>query len=136
MRTETSIRGIFKLFNPRLGDPIRLIQNKAIIDEIESKDLLKLVTSTGSYLFDILSKFQSGKAKGIISNLRGSGTFLAFDCNSSKSRDDLVILMRKKGVVLGGSGEKTIRFRPMLVLEKKDVDIFAAIFGEVIATIS
>lgn len=105
-----------------------MLQNKAIIDEIEAQGLQNTVISTGKYLYSTLLDFQNGKAKGKISKVRGVGTFLAFDCASPATRDKLVSELRSRGVVVGGSGDKTIRFRPMLTLEKEHVDVFASVF--------
>jgi 4-aminobutyrate aminotransferase / (S)-3-amino-2-methylpropionate transaminase len=48
--------------------------------------------------------------------LRGknAGTFIAFDAESVEARDNFIKGMRNKAVVIGGSGEKAVRLRPML----------------------
>jgi 4-aminobutyrate aminotransferase/(S)-3-amino-2-methylpropionate transaminase len=48
--------------------------------------------------------------------LRGkdAGTFIAFDAESTEKRDKFVKGMRDRGVIIGGSGDKAVRLRPML----------------------
>lgn len=108
----------YRNFNTWMGDPIRVLQTREIVREIEEKNLLSLVKNTGAYLMSELSKFNG------IDNLRGRGTFIAFDMPTTEKRDAFVGEMRKRGVNCGGSGEKTIRMRPMLVLQKQGADVF------------
>lgn len=45
----------------------------------------------------------------LISNLRGVGTFIAFDFVTPQIRDDFVGRMKAEGVLIGGCGDKTVR---------------------------
>jgi len=60
-----------------------------------------------------------------ISNTRGGGSFMAFDCETTEERDNLVKKFKKQGIHISGCGSKSIRIRPALIFEKKKhVDIF------------
>ena len=59
-----------------------------------------------------------------ISNVRGKGTYLAFDCDTVEIRNDLVSRLKALGVNQGGCGVSAIRLRPTLYFEKKHADIY------------
>jgi hypothetical protein len=98
------------------GDPARALLFKAILDEIEAHSLVEKTAEVGQYLYNGLENL-SQKYPGDILNLRGKerGTFLAFD---SPRRDEVLRLTLEKGVNMGGSGDTSIRLRPMLIFQK------------------
>lgn len=56
--------------------------------------------------------------------MRGLGTYIAFDCESTEMRNALVASMKKEGVNQGGCGTRTIRMRPTLYFEKKHAELY------------
>ncbi|KAG0006892.1 4-aminobutyrate transaminase [Modicella reniformis] len=112
----------YRNFNTWLGDPVRVLQAKTILEEIESKDLVKNAAETGAYLKKELHVIENTYPK-VISAVRGLGTFLAFDLPNPQERDVFVARLRLAGVNTGGCGPKSIRFRPMLVFQKRHADI-------------
>jgi hypothetical protein len=72
--------------------------------------------AVGAHIYTGLERLAGTTAEGKLLNLRGkdAGTFIAFDAESAEARDKFVKGMRSKGVIVGGSGEKSIRLRPML----------------------
>jgi 4-aminobutyrate aminotransferase/(S)-3-amino-2-methylpropionate transaminase len=111
----------YRQFNTWMGDPARAILFRAIINEIERLDLVSNTAAVGDYLFGGLE----GLAKqypGEIQNLRGKGqgTFIAFD---SPRRDEFLKKAKSFGVNIGGSGERAVRLRPMLIFQKHHADI-------------
>ncbi|KAG0201371.1 hypothetical protein BGX28_005796 [Mortierella sp. GBA30] len=113
----------YRNFNTWMGDPIRALQAKTILQEIKKKDLIKNVAETGAYIKEELLSIES-KYPRTISSVRGRGTFLAFDLPSPQERDLFVTKLRSLGVNTGGCGPQSIRLRPMLVFQKKHADIF------------
>lgn len=105
-----------------MGDPLRTYQAQFIIEEIEKKNLLEAVADVGRYLAEKLEQI-SAKFP-FISNVRGKGTFIAFDVDTVERRDKLLTDMKQNGINMGGSGVKSVRLRPMLVFERKHADIF------------
>ena len=105
-----------------LGDPARAILFKAIINEIESKNLVQNTAETGDYLYSGLQNLAKKYPKEIM-NLRGQGqgTFIAWD---SPRRDEVLKKAKGVGINLGGSGATAVRLRPMLIFQKKHADIF------------
>ena len=53
----------------------------------------------------------------------GKGLFCAFDLPSSIERDKLVNILMKKRVLILGSGDCSIRFRPHLNVVKGEIDL-------------
>lgn len=59
----------------------------------------------------------------VISNCRGKGLMCAFDLKSTIHRDDMVKKLLQKRLLVVGCGEKSIRFRPHLILTSEEVVI-------------
>ena len=104
------------------GDPARALLFRAIIHEIERLDLVRNTAETGDYLFAGLESLATKYPKEIM-NLRGKGqgTFIAWD---SPRRDEVLRKAKGVGINIGGSGEKAVRLRPMLIFQKKHADVF------------
>lgn len=106
----------YRQFNTWMGDPAKTILFRAIIQEIERLDLVENTAQTGEYLYAGLERLAE-RYPGEIQNLRGrgQGTFLAWD---SPRRDDFLKRAKGVGVNVGGSGERAVRLRPMLIFQK------------------
>lgn len=111
----------YRQFNTWMGDPARAILFRAIIEEIERLDLVNNTAQVGDYLFSGLERLQSQYPHEIM-NLRGKGqgTFIAFD---SPRRDEFLKKAKGVGVNIGGSGERAVRLRPMLIFQRHHADI-------------
>ena len=83
----------FRHMNTFLGDPVRAIltaeQNKVIAED----RLADNCRETGAYLEAKLQEL-SAKHPNLISNVRGKGTYLAFDCETVELRNSLVHALR------------------------------------------
>jgi 4-aminobutyrate aminotransferase/(S)-3-amino-2-methylpropionate transaminase len=108
-----------------MGDPVRALVARAIIGEIKRLDLVKNTQETGDYLYGGLEKL-SKRFSNRIGNLRGQGegTFIAWDESSPAARDKFLQNMKKFGVNVGGTGDASVRLRPMLIFGKQHADIF------------
>lgn len=111
----------YRQFNTWMGDPARCILFRAIINEIERLDLVRNTAETGDYLYSGLANL-SKQYPGEIQNLRGKGqgTFIAWD---SPRRDEVLKKAKGVGINIGGSGERAVRLRPMLIFQKRHADI-------------
>lgn len=98
---------------------------RAIVKEIERSDLIRKTADVGRYLFAGLERLASQNPDEIM-NLRGKdrGTFIAFD---SHRRDAIVKGAKARGVNIGGSGERAVRLRPMLIFEEHHGESFRCI---------
>jgi len=111
----------YRQFNTWMGDPARAILFRAIIREIERLDLVANTARVGDYLYAGLERLAS-QYPNEIQNLRGKGqgTFVAFD---SPRRDQFLKDAKSLGVNIGGSGERAVRLRPMLIFQRHHADI-------------
>ena len=106
------------MFNTWCGDPIKLMQTQIVVDTMRRDNLLGTVQATGEYLMKSLC------ALGGISNVRGQGTLIAFDCESTEHRAKLFAVLKGNGVHIGGCGTRSVRLRPALIFEEKHAEIF------------
>lgn len=111
----------YRQFNTWMGDPARAILFRAIIQEIERLDLVNNTAITGDYLYGGLQRLGE-KYPAEIQNLRGQGqgTFIAWD---SPRRDEVLKKAKGVGINIGGSGERAVRLRPMLIFQQKHADL-------------
>ncbi|XP_058463797.1 4-aminobutyrate aminotransferase, mitochondrial [Malaya genurostris] len=121
----------YRVFNTWMGDPGKLILLESVLKVIKQDSLLKNVEKAGAKLKKGLIQAQNDYPQ-LLNSTRGRGTFLAITCASSKLRDDIVGALKQKGILSGGCGEESIRFRPALIFQEKHVDIFLDKFNQVL----
>ncbi|PVH86537.1 4-aminobutyrate aminotransferas-like protein [Cadophora sp. DSE1049] len=111
----------YRQFNTWMGDPARALLFRAIIKEIERLDLVNHTAKVGDYLYAGIESLAK-QYPGEFQNLRGKGqgTFIAFD---SPRRDEFLKKAKSVGINIGGSGERAVRLRPMLVFQQHHADI-------------
>ncbi|OJD14244.1 4-aminobutyrate aminotransferase [Emergomyces pasteurianus Ep9510] len=111
----------YRQFNTWMGDPARALIFRAIIKEIERLDLVNHTAATGDYLYAGLERLAK-QYPNEFQNLRGKGqgTFIAWD---SPQRDAVLKKGKSVGINIGGSGERAVRLRPMLVFQQHHADI-------------
>lgn len=107
-----------------MGDPVRTLQAKVLVQEIKSNNLVENTERTGKYLYSKLETLQRKYPKHIQS-LRGKdrGTFIAWDLPSGSDRDAFLMAMKQNGILCGGSGTAAVRLRPTLTFERHHADI-------------
>jgi 4-aminobutyrate aminotransferase/(S)-3-amino-2-methylpropionate transaminase len=66
-----------------------------------------------------------------MANVRGQGTYLAFDCVSDQHMK-LLVNLRHRGVEATSSGVNSIRFRPMLIFAPKHAAQFLNILEDAV----
>uniref|UniRef100_A0A8C6Y6V3 4-aminobutyrate aminotransferase, mitochondrial n=1 Tax=Naja naja TaxID=35670 RepID=A0A8C6Y6V3_NAJNA len=122
----------YRIFNTWLGDPSKNLLLAEVINVIKREDLLSNVTHAGKVLLMGLLELQS-RYPHLISRARGRGTFCSFDTPNDTIRNQFIEIARNKGVVLGGSGDRSIRFRPTLVFRDHHAHLFLNIFSDILA---
>jgi L-lysine 6-transaminase len=115
------------------GSLADMVRATKILEIIEEDRLLEHVTSAGTYLQEQLAKLAGRYSQ--VTGVRGRGLFCAFDLPDRKMRDAFL----KKGMDLGalflGCGERSIRFRPALIIDQADIDTGMAIAEEIMPNI-
>ncbi len=111
----------YRQFNTWMGDPARALLFRAIIDEIQRRDLVAATARVGDHLYARLEAL-AARYPDQFRNLRGKGrgTFIAFD---NPRRDEFLRRAKTFGVNIGGSGTTAVRLRPMLIFEEKHAEI-------------
>jgi 4-aminobutyrate aminotransferase/(S)-3-amino-2-methylpropionate transaminase len=103
----------YQVFNTWMGDALRSLQLNTVIDVAQKHNLGQRAIDSGDVLYNGLQEL-SAKYPSLISNVRGRGTFLAFDCPNLDTRAALTSKTLGHGVNVGVSGEVSCRLRPAL----------------------
>jgi L-lysine 6-transaminase len=103
------------------GNIVDMIRFKKYLEIINEENLVENARIMGDYL---MTKMQSAceKHPDVLSNARGKGLYCAMDAVSGDVRKKLLATIFEKGAIILPSGEKAIRFRPSLNIEKKHID--------------
>jgi len=101
-----------------LVDMVRVTKYLEIIDE---ENLVHNADVVGQYLRAKLSELAS--TTDAIRNVRGMGLFCAFDMQTREQRNDFLKKSYDNGLLLVGSGNVSVRFRPPLNLTTQHVDL-------------
>jgi 4-aminobutyrate aminotransferase/(S)-3-amino-2-methylpropionate transaminase len=110
----------WRLFNTFLGDPLRAAQTEVILDVVERQGLVDHTRRTGQQLVAALGDL-TARHPALFSQPRGAGTFAAVDVKDAATRDRILHEVRQIGLEAGGSGDRSIRFRPALVFGARHI---------------
>lgn len=102
------------------GNLVDMVRSTRILEIIEEDGLLNNAAISGNYLQEGLRKISEKQDK--VSNVRGRGLITAFDFPDKDMRDKFIRKGMEKNVMFLGCGERTIRFRPALIIEEKHID--------------
>uniref|UniRef100_H3CSD0 4-aminobutyrate aminotransferase, mitochondrial n=1 Tax=Tetraodon nigroviridis TaxID=99883 RepID=H3CSD0_TETNG len=122
----------YRIFNTWMGDPSKNLFLLEVLNVIRRENLLEEVTHSGKALLTGLYELQA-QYPGILSRARGQGTFCAIDVCDDATRNSILLKARDKGVLLGGCGDCSIRFRPALIFKEYHAHLFLNIFSDVLA---
>lgn len=130
---EYAVPEAYRIFNTFLGDPFRGAQLEVIIEIIEKNGLLAATRENGVLLVKELSALAS-RHPGLLSGARGVGMFAAIDVRDAPTQVKLLDALRQRGLEVGGSGTRSIRFRPALVFEPRHIAEAIGIFEDACTT--
>lgn len=117
----------YRIFNTWMGDATKLLLFRAVLKAIEQDGLHAVVREVSQQLMGVL--FNASRAyPEHVSNVRGVGTIIAFDCASPAMRDQLATHLRNNGVLVGTNGTQSIRFRPALTFTLQHAAEFEHVF--------
>jgi len=103
------------------GNLTDMVRCQKYLEVINEENLIKNSEIQGKRLLDGLINL-SNNFSDIISNARGKGLMCAFDLKTSEKRDEFRKKIYNNGLVILGCGEKTIRFRPPLIISEEEID--------------
>jgi len=102
------------------GSLVDMVRAAKILEIIEEDDLCGNAAQIGEYLQEQLIDI-AGRHP-IISNVRGRGLLTAFDFPDKNTRDSFINLGLEQNVMFLGCGDRTIRFRPALIMDRNNID--------------
>jgi len=124
-----------RIFNTWLGDPLRGAQAEVILEVIERDRLVEYTADVGAKLVLGLEALQA-RFPGILDQARGAGTFAAIDGADGPTRDRIAKEALLRGVEMGGSGDRSLRFRPALVFGARHVEELLGRLGDAVAAVA
>jgi len=114
------------------GSLVDMVRASRIMEIIEEDNLCDKAAETGEYLQNQLLSISARKP--VISNVRGKGLLTAFDFPDKTIRDNFIKAGLEQNVMFLGCGDKTIRFRPALIIEKEHIDLGLTILENICQT--
>jgi L-lysine 6-transaminase len=102
------------------GSLVDMVRSSKILEIIEEDDLCEKAAQTGEYLQTGLKNIAD--KNNLITNVRGKGLLTAFDFPDKKTRDAFINYGLENNIMYLGCGERTIRFRPALIIENQYID--------------
>jgi len=103
------------------GNLVDMVRSQRYLEIIEEEHLVENARVTGEYLLVRLQELQMEFPK-MVSNARGLGLFCAIDLRNPGERNDLRKKAFDRGLIVLGSGERSLRFRPPLTIQKHEID--------------
>jgi L-lysine 6-transaminase len=103
------------------GGLVDMIRCQRYLEIIEEDKLVENAKVVGEHLLKRLYELQTEFPK-LVDNSRGTGLFCSFDLMNPSLRNDFRKKAMQKGLVVLGSGERSIRFRPPLIITKGQID--------------
>lgn len=121
----------YRIFNTWMGDPSKNLFLIEVLNVIRRENLLEEVARSGKALINGLYALQV-QYPDLLSRARGQGTFCAIDVCDDETRNKILLKARDKGVLMGGCGDRSIRFRPALVFKEYHVELFLNLFNDIL----
>jgi L-lysine 6-transaminase len=103
------------------GGLVDMVRAQRYLEIIEEENLVENARVVGEHLMKRLDDLQE-EFPAIVSNVRGRGLFCAFDVRNAGERLQLRKKAYDRGLVILGSGERSLRFRPALNIQKQEID--------------
>jgi len=102
------------------GNLIDMVRFSYILKIIEEENLVENAKIQGEFLLKELQSIANDFPK-LISNPRGKGLMCAFDLPDGKTRDKVLGKLAENQLLILGCGDNSIRFRPHLIITKKEI---------------
>ncbi len=103
------------------GSLTDMVRATRYLEIIQEDNILDNVKNTGNALQSLLHELQQ-EFPMIISNCRGRGLFSAFDFPDVQTRKKCLHNCLDRGLIILACGEKSVRFRPALILQIKELE--------------
>jgi len=98
------------------GDVVDMVRCKHIIKYIQENNVLDNVSILGDEIINSLRKNR------VLKNVRGVGLIIGFDLEDKKKRDNLVKSLYDSGLICNSTGERSVRLRPSLDINRDEIN--------------
>jgi L-lysine 6-transaminase len=115
------------------GNLIDMVRCRRYLEIIDQDKLVANAATVGKHLLEGLQGL-AARHPDHLSNARGVGLYCAFDTTSGEARGKLLAAAFERGLMAIGSGDRTVRFRPALIVQKSEIDEALQIFDEALQT--
>ena len=112
------------------GSLVDMVRSSKILEIIDEDNLCDNAAQTGAYLQNELGNIS--QKNSIINNVRGKGLLTAFDFPDKARRDKFIKMGLAQNVMFLGCGDKSIRFRPALIINSKHIDDGLTILNDIL----
>ncbi|GAA4340829.1 L-lysine 6-transaminase [Mucilaginibacter gynuensis] len=112
------------------GSLVDMVRATKILEIIYEDNLCDNAAQSGNYLQHELAKIATKTS--LISNIRGKGLLTAFDFPDKETRNNFIEKGIEHNVMFLGCGERTIRFRPALIIGTDHIDEGLSVLEKVI----
>jgi 4-aminobutyrate aminotransferase-like enzyme len=139
----SAFRTSFRYFNTFGGNPVSVAAANAVLDVIETENLMKNADQVGAYAKAELSRLSENHP--IIGNVRGKGLFfgteLVLDKSDKSPATDIAIqvanLMRQNGILMNKLGihYNTTKMRPPMPFSMENADLMIEVFDHVLTQV-
>lgn len=103
------------------GNLVDMVRSQRYLEIIQEENLVENARIVGEYLLGHLESVQK-EFPALVSNARGRGLFCAVDLTTKDQRQKFRDLCFEKGLIMLGSGERSVRFRPPLNVSREEID--------------
>ncbi len=103
------------------GNLVDMVRFTRILEVIEEDNLVENARVQGEFLLSEIQKL-SEEFPELVSNPRGKGLLCAMDLDTALNRDQLRVKAYEEGLILIGCGDRAIRFRPSLTIQKSELE--------------
>jgi len=139
----SAFRTSFRYFNTFGGNPVSVAAANAVLDVIETENLMKNADQVGAYAKAELSRLSENHP--IIGNVRGKGLFfgteLVLDKSVKSPATDIAYqvanLMRQNGILMNKLGihYNTTKMRPPMPFSMENADLMIEVFDHVLTQV-
>jgi L-lysine 6-transaminase len=130
---ETNVFRVPSRINSTWGGNLTdMVRADQILQIIKEDNLVEHVAQTGEYF---LQRLQEVAQEHKVTNVRGRGFMCAFDLPNTELRNQFIKVGMEKGVLFLGCAEKSIRFRPALIMHKDEIDLAIKVMKDVLTVL-
>jgi L-lysine 6-transaminase len=113
------------------GNLTDMVRARRILEVYESDGLIERAGVLGAHLLGRLEEL-AARFPGVVTDPRGRGLMCAVSLPDAGLRDRVLAGLRGAGVLMLGSGERSVRFRPALTVERETLDAGVDALGRVV----